>query len=155
MDVIETILPILPIVLILTLRFLFWKRRQAGNQRQEDASPLGDRGETKGSGPALYGKTERPWVHAVYEEEDKDSGAEFSAWDLPVNAGPPPPKLEKAPPPVFKAPAIPRMEKEAEAPPPAPGKRVPAAEFPENLAALSPLRRAVVLAEILGPPKGV
>jgi hypothetical protein len=109
-----------------------------------------------GSGPrAAYGEKDRPWVHSVYEEDDEDAGETFSAWDLPVNSEAPRPKPEKVSAPVFKAPPVFRAEKETEAPPPSAGIPRPAVRFPENLAPLSPLQRAVVWAEILGPPKGM
>jgi hypothetical protein len=155
-EVLENILPLIPIALIFALRFLFRKRRQAGNQGEENGVSPGDAGgeEARRNGPeAAYGE-EQPWVHSVYEDaDDEESGGTFSAWDLPVNAEAPPPPAEKAPVPnpLFKE--LPSTG--TETPAPLAGEAKPAAGFPGNLAALSPLQRAVALAEILAPPKGL
>jgi hypothetical protein len=159
-EIFENVLPLLPILVILAFRFIFSKRKRAGARGQEDTalSPR-DRGNEAGQAPNVVFREEfreepYPGVDAGYED-DRESGGEFSAWDLPVNPEVPPSEPENIPPPppvkmeIF-LPAV----KEAEVPSPSPEKPKPVTVFSGNLALLSPLQQAVVWAEILGPPKG-
>jgi hypothetical protein len=156
----ENVFPLIPILLIVAFRFLFSKRKRAGERGQEntDFSPEDTENEADRGIPLNAAQEARSLgMNAVYEE-DSGSGEEFSAWDLPVNPEPPPPP---PPPPRIKEIVLPLIKPEtftsvtgSEASPPA-EKSKPAAEFPGTFAPLSPLQRAMAWAEILGPPKGL
>jgi hypothetical protein len=100
------------------------------------------------------------------DREDPDEGEEFRPVGLSGGAAPfprtlsPPREAPALKPPALPAPA-PALKPPVPASPPAgkpPAAREggpPAADFPGRLAALSPLQRAVALAEILGPPRGL
>ena len=100
------------------------------------------------------------WEPAVLPQEQEEDGAEFSAWNLLVDADdappPRPPKLE--PPPVkprpLRAAGKPMpLVREARAEPARERQRI--GPFPPVIAELPPLQQAVLLAALFGPPKGL
>jgi hypothetical protein len=99
-----------------------------------------------------------------YERGAEEDGGAFSAWDLPVSDEPefPVPAPGPAPAPLLFPVPVPAAgaaygpEAALPAPPPRPRKAAEGAgKFPGSLNYLPPLKRAVVLAEILGAPKGL
>jgi hypothetical protein len=159
-EIFENILPLLPILVILAFRFIFSKKRRAGARGgEEPALSPRDTGNEAGQTPnaALREEfREEPYsgVNVDYED-DGGPDEEFSAWDLPVNSEVPPPEPEELPPPPVKTEIFLPVIEEAEVPSPSPEKSKPVTVFSGNLARLSPLRQAVVWAEILGSPKGL
>jgi hypothetical protein len=101
-----------------------------------------------------FRKPEKPVV--------RSGGEGFSEDDEDDETPPPRPVVEKVPPPaVLKpGPLVPEPKKaggHTAAAVPAAAAKAPkeAGAFPGNLESLPPLKRAVVLSEILGPPKGL
>jgi hypothetical protein len=96
----------------------------------------------------------REAINSMYEDEAEEDEGAFSAWDLPVSAGAEPPVPVRAPVLIVE-----RTEPVSKPPPvflSRAGRAAPVCKhkFPENLNYLPPLKRAVVLTEILGTPKG-
>ncbi|MDR1949716.1 MAG: hypothetical protein LBQ38_10010 [Spirochaetaceae bacterium] len=136
-------------------------RRGIVNRRKQQAAAEGQLRESSGGAE----KAGSP---------DDEHEAHFSAWDLPVSPeeeAPARPVPEKSPRERSGGIAFPTLQEYLKAKPenpvPAPvaerekPKPVPAGKqahgeraFPERLNRLPPLKRAVVWAEILGPPKG-
>jgi hypothetical protein len=179
-ELFQTILGFIPIALFIGFRILAARRHQVRRQEAVDSSPSGPfpperPGPITGSyeddeAPAVFPAS--PAVPAKTQGLPRtDKGEVFSAWELPVEpAGPAPapgeaarapakPLAETQPsrlglPPVFEKPVLAAGGGE----PPGPAAELHEASsggFPGNLNYLPGLKRAVVLAEILGPPKGI
>jgi hypothetical protein len=128
----------------------------------EDEENRRDYADTRGSSDYLkeYIKKSRP-VPERKTVPVQSQAADFQPhWLEPEETPRPVRKASKKQPPeaVFRT-ALPSAEPLAplETPkpaPPSPAKETSASGFPGNLAHLSPLKRAVALAEILGSPKG-
>lgn len=134
--VFETLLGLLPVAAFIAYRIIAARRKQAAAQRQvRDAAPL------------PVPEAARPAITAAYIEDDAEPV--FSAWELSANDPPPAPQPQPAEP--SRAPSFTEPEPAASAALPQGTFSAPA--FPENLRYLPPLKQALVLTEILGPPK--
>jgi hypothetical protein len=133
-ELFETLLTLVPIALIIALRVATSKRKKAESaERGKLQAFLASR--MKAPPPVA-----RPIIpEAAIAESVPPAGDGASS---PVDAGP----MAPLPPPPPRS-----MDGAKQAPK---SSARPAAAFPANLDYLSPLRRAVVLAEVLGPPKG-
>ncbi|MDR2501370.1 MAG: hypothetical protein LBD37_09900 [Treponema sp.] len=150
----ELLLSNLPIALVIaglifSMAAAQKKRKQQARQEQE--------GQTNAQ-PAAWGSAVLP---PELEEEDEED-AEFSAWNLPVDADdappPGPPKLEPPPrevkPMPLRAAGKPMpLGREAQAEPARERPRF--SPFPPVITELPLLQQAAALAVIFGPPKGM
>jgi hypothetical protein len=147
----ENFLALIPIAAFIAFRIIMAGKKQRKVRREQNA------------GPSV--KETQPAVTVIYREEDEEPV--FSAWNLSANDPPPPKPARQTPQPLAVIPPA-LIEPDTPAPEPfvtqeksalatksgplEPRRR--ASRFPENLAYLPPLKQALVLAEILGPPKG-
>jgi len=137
-ELFETLLTLVPIALIIALRVVASKRKKAESaERGKLQAFLASR--MKAPPPVA-----RPIIpEAAIAESVPPAGDGASS---PVDAGPMVAGIAAQ----AAAPSLPVGRTKPASKVPA----RPAAAFPANLDYLSPLRRAVVLAEVLGPPKG-